>query len=319
MPSMKKLEKIGPCTVEPPLDIAIEGGGKSKENNDLAEKRRDLKRKKPKGKDVDFLTKEWTKEQELALQRAYYSAKATPHFWKKVSKMVPGKSAQECFDRIHSDHMTPPQPRQRSRVKQAIPFLSPLCSSKLLDPMNPKPKKRISKKAVREMLHKQCKVERDTMEKDLFTLLEEGSTTAKTPDVFPSGDSFYILTPELKSDRPSNFSQLSDLEAITLFSPPVLKPIKNKALHDRYIDQLLFREAKRKAAFLRKSKCSQGNGEEHQKVEATTIQAAKNALFFNARDAIKQFQSFQTNQVQNVFSDGEDGDEDGFGYNDDDE
>ncbi|CAH9089030.1 unnamed protein product [Cuscuta europaea] len=233
--------------------------------------------------------------------------------------MVPGKSAQECFDRIHSDHMTPPQPRQRSRVNQAMPFLSPLCSSKLLDPMNPKPKKRISNKAVREMLNKQRKVERDTMEKDLFTLLEEESTTAKTPDVFPSGDSFYVLTPELKSDHRSNFSQLSNLEATTLFSPPVLKPIKNKALHDRYIDQLLFREAKRKAAFLRKSKRSLGKGEEeHQKVEATTIQAAKNALIFNARDAIKQFQSFQTNQFQNVFSDGEDGDGDDFGYNDDD-
>ncbi|KAL0452782.1 UNVERIFIED_CONTAM: hypothetical protein Slati_1256300 [Sesamum latifolium] len=30
----------------------------------------------------------WTKEQELALQRAYFTAKPTPHFWKKVAKMV---------------------------------------------------------------------------------------------------------------------------------------------------------------------------------------------------------------------------------------
>lgn len=30
----------------------------------------------------------WTKEQELALQRAYFAAKPTPHFWKKVSKLV---------------------------------------------------------------------------------------------------------------------------------------------------------------------------------------------------------------------------------------
>ncbi|KAL2248871.1 UNVERIFIED_CONTAM: hypothetical protein Sindi_2360800, partial [Sesamum indicum] len=29
----------------------------------------------------------WTKEQELALQRAYFTAKPTPHFWKKVAKM----------------------------------------------------------------------------------------------------------------------------------------------------------------------------------------------------------------------------------------
>lgn len=30
----------------------------------------------------------WTKEQELALQRAYLTAKPTPHFWKKVARMV---------------------------------------------------------------------------------------------------------------------------------------------------------------------------------------------------------------------------------------
>jgi hypothetical protein len=30
----------------------------------------------------------WTKEQELALRKAYFTAKPTPHFWKNVSKMV---------------------------------------------------------------------------------------------------------------------------------------------------------------------------------------------------------------------------------------
>lgn len=30
----------------------------------------------------------WTKEQEVALQRAYFATKPTPHFWKKVSKLV---------------------------------------------------------------------------------------------------------------------------------------------------------------------------------------------------------------------------------------
>jgi hypothetical protein len=31
---------------------------------------------------------EWTKEQEMVLQRAYFTTKPTPHFWKKVSKLV---------------------------------------------------------------------------------------------------------------------------------------------------------------------------------------------------------------------------------------
>ena len=30
----------------------------------------------------------WTKDQELALQRAFLVAKPTPHFWKKVAKLV---------------------------------------------------------------------------------------------------------------------------------------------------------------------------------------------------------------------------------------
>jgi len=31
---------------------------------------------------------EWTKEQEMVLQRAYFTTKPTPHFWKKVSRLV---------------------------------------------------------------------------------------------------------------------------------------------------------------------------------------------------------------------------------------
>lgn len=31
---------------------------------------------------------EWTEEQEMALRKAYLSARPSPHFWKKVSKMV---------------------------------------------------------------------------------------------------------------------------------------------------------------------------------------------------------------------------------------
>jgi hypothetical protein len=32
---------------------------------------------------------DWTKEQDMALRKAYFSARPSPHFWKKVSKMVP--------------------------------------------------------------------------------------------------------------------------------------------------------------------------------------------------------------------------------------
>ncbi|GLU20204.1 hypothetical protein SLE2022_364150 [Rubroshorea leprosula] len=86
----------------------------------------------------------WTKEQEVALQRAYFAAKPSPRFWKKVSKLVPGKSAQDCFDKIHSDLITPPQPQPRSKAIRVNSFLIQqfsLFASKLLESTEPKNKR----------------------------------------------------------------------------------------------------------------------------------------------------------------------------------
>ncbi|GKU98715.1 hypothetical protein SLEP1_g11681 [Rubroshorea leprosula] len=86
----------------------------------------------------------WTKEQEVALQRAYFAAKPSPHFWKKVSKLVPGKSAQDCFDKIHSDLIIPPQPQPRSkaiRVNSSLIQQFSLFASKLLESTEPKNKR----------------------------------------------------------------------------------------------------------------------------------------------------------------------------------
>jgi hypothetical protein len=37
----------------------------------------------------NFCGSDWTKEQDMALRKAYFSARPSPHFWKRVSKMVP--------------------------------------------------------------------------------------------------------------------------------------------------------------------------------------------------------------------------------------
>lgn len=47
-----------------------------------------INRKRKPDDEYDDITEGWTKEQELALQRAYFAAKPTPHFWKKVSRLV---------------------------------------------------------------------------------------------------------------------------------------------------------------------------------------------------------------------------------------
>ncbi|AQK92511.1 Pentatricopeptide repeat-containing protein mitochondrial [Zea mays] len=64
-----------------------------------------------------------TKEQDMALRKAYFSARPSPHFWKRVSKMVPGRSAEDCFNRIYTDLSTPtpiaPRPRANSLGKHS--------------------------------------------------------------------------------------------------------------------------------------------------------------------------------------------------------
>lgn len=51
-----------------------------------------LKRKRNRDEEVKksgkITIEGWTKEQEVALQRAYLATKPTRHFWKKVSKLV---------------------------------------------------------------------------------------------------------------------------------------------------------------------------------------------------------------------------------------
>lgn len=255
----------------------------------------------------------WTREQELALERAYFSAKPTPHFWKKVAKMVPGKSAHECFNKIHSDHLTPPQRQPRSRAKRKSSLSRPLSASKLLDSVEPKSKKprhgkANSYKAVRQMLQKQANVGQKS-EADLFHVLE--------PSLDPSApllvqDATVLSTPQCSEGVPTllnrcteqsfsalinNLSGLDVPHRAGFVSPPVLKQVKNKALHEKYIDQLHAREAKRNAAALRERKCLKGkhDAEENQMHKKEAVDRAKSSLILNARSAINQFLHVHSN------------------------
>ncbi|CBI15466.3 unnamed protein product, partial [Vitis vinifera] len=144
-------------------------------------------RKRKLGEEGDIgLLSGWTKEQELALQRAYFAVNPTPHFWKKVAKLVPGKSAQDCFDKVHSDHLTPPPHRPRSRATRSNSSSQvsvPLSASKILRPAEPKIKRpgcskkktHRTQKAMRDLLQKHYEVDQD-YEADLFSVLEPTAT-----------------------------------------------------------------------------------------------------------------------------------------------
>ncbi|KAJ6861934.1 hypothetical protein NC652_038918 [Populus alba x Populus x berolinensis] len=295
----------------------------------------------------------WTKDQEMALQRAFFTAKPIPNFWKKGNYVVcfiswqnvppamprhcrwlflkvncglsyipcqrvvlsfielgvvPGKSAQDYFDKVNSDHMTLPQTFPRSRAKRINS--SPLecfsiSVSKLLNPSGPKNKRlsckqksHLAHKNVRELLQKQNQVNRD-YEADLFSILEPKQNSSMQDSKL----AVEISTPEHSQEK------------LDIVSPPVLKQVKNKALHEKYIDQLHCREAKRKAAHARAGKSVAGkeNRGEINVQKIDVVRAAKNALVLDVRDAIYRLQDVQTNasSSSNFHDNGVGSDDDG--------
>ncbi|KAK2656677.1 hypothetical protein Ddye_009729 [Dipteronia dyeriana] len=246
----------------------------------------------------------WSKEQEIALQRAYYASNPTPHFWKKVAKLVPGKSAQDCFDKVHSDHVTPTQHPPRSRAKKMN--LSPLAhfslsASKLLKPTElkikmpscKKQKSHLAQKNVRQLLRRKHHVEQD-YEADLFSVLEpniNSSTKVNEQNGLLSTPPTHLQEKqkslqkcwEGSSGRKKTRSRFSGSRGMTLFSPPVLKQVKNRALHEKYIDRLHCREAKRKAA------SGKENRREVHGLKMDVIKTAKISLVTDAQNAINQF------------------------------
>ena len=245
---------------------------------------------------------------------------------------VPGKSAQDCFDKVNSDHMTLPQTFPRSRAKRINS--SPLecfsiSVSKLLNPSGPKNKRlsckqksHLAHKNVRELLQKQNQVNRD-YEADLFSILEPDQNSSmqdsklaveiSTPEHSQEKLGFLHKLHESSSDHKRPLLRLSSC-GIDIVSPPVLKQVKNKALHEKYIDQLHCREAKRKAAHARAGKSVAGkeNRGEINVQKIDVVRAAKNALVSDVRDAIYQLQDVQTNA-----SSSSDFHDDGVGSDDD--
>ncbi|KAK8702946.1 hypothetical protein V6N13_021280 [Hibiscus sabdariffa] len=315
-------------------DISVER--KKSERRDVsedAEVKRKRKRKRKHKDEGGAVLQGWTREQELALQRAYFSAKPTPNFWKKVSKLVPGKSAQDCFDRIHTNHLTPTPPKPRSRAK--INNLSPIehlsfSASKLLQSSAPRSKSAVRsiqeshlehKKTVRHLLRKHHLADEGDGA-DLFSILEPG--TSPSMHVLPkvmfstpknSGKQGFLQKCHERSSsgRKKHRSRLGNSCTGELVSPQVLKQIKNRALHEKYIDQLHNREAKRKAesALAEKEEAGKENRGSIQ-IQIDKVKAAKNALVSDARDVITQLQRLQSTSVDNSLDvdDDDDGDDD---------
>ncbi|AES95895.2 hypothetical protein MTR_5g030750 [Medicago truncatula] len=269
----------------------------------------------------------WSKEQELALSTAYFTAKPSPHFWKNVSKLVPGKSKQDCFDRVHHDFHTPPQcqPRSRAKAINSSPLHQfSISASKLLIPTGKKagksnilkPKSIVTQKSIENLLQRHLKVDQNH-KGDIFSVLEP-NIDFSTNAILPGQE---LCTPKQQKENQgflqsssihkhkkslSRFSGSSDVK--DLASPPVLKQVKNKVQHEKYVNQLRFRDLRRRAASTRAKKSVGGEGKGIQKTDV--VKAAKVALLSEARDAIKNFQQSQINFMGNTCSSDEDNDDD---------
>ena len=231
---------------------------------------------------------------------------------------VPGKSAQECFDKVHSDNQTPICSKIATRAKKKkSPTVFLMSSSELFKSPEAKSKKackmksQMARKTMRHLLQKYCHVNENN-EADLFSVLE--------PSVNPSAEAFH-LTPKqlLKSPESSSKSRdrsssgrkwvlrFNNRSESPLTSPPVLKKVKNMALHEKYIDQLHIRDRKRKVSFSRCVKLgqTQKDGEKNPLQMKDIIKSAKDALVSDAKDAIDKFRHSQANLMA-VFSDSED-------------
>ncbi|KAK1299669.1 hypothetical protein QJS10_CPB13g00307 [Acorus calamus] len=338
--------------------------------------------------DEDCISPGWTRDQEMALHKAYLIVRPSPHFWKKVSKMslfpllrtciswttldvgllkvlgcylqgktkkmkfrsnfyvkkwgyqrkvrdignteVPGKSAQECFDRIHSDLQTPPEHRPRLWTNKAttsplshfsLSAGKPLRQHKTQDKRvrTNKQRKLLSTKIVRHLLRKHTLVDK-SQEADLFSVFEN-TTNTSTKDFpeMPSSPSTSMkqnIHERATSSHKKPLSRLRNSSSACSISPEVLKKVKNMALHEKYIDQLHCREERRRVASAKASKALVADdGADCNAVRKIDVKTAKTALASEARDFINHFHRMQADDhlLKNEDSESSDGDDEDEG------
>lgn len=237
---------------------------------------------------------------------------------------MPGKSQQECFDRIHFDIETPVQLQPRSRVKtlKSSPIQEfSLSASKLLNPIDIKvrrpnvlkPKNINTQKSVEKLLQHRLTGDLDRTG-DIFSVLEpkidlstnalQPSESLSTPKQLKDKGFLQSCTETSSSSGNKLLSRFSGSHITDLLSPPVLKKVKNRVLHEKYVNQLRCRESRRRAA----STKIIGEGRSIKKKDA--VKAAKVALVSEARDAINKFRQSQINVMDNGCNSDEDNDDD---------
>ncbi|XP_024515010.1 uncharacterized protein LOC112340566 [Selaginella moellendorffii] len=256
---------------------------------------------------------DWTEEQEARLHNAHLAVRATPNFWRDIAKLVPGKTADECFHRFYSAHPTPPlAPQQHGRRVCLSSPIRPL-EGKLLSPTRLLHQKQAAKirkvggrstkaifqshKAVREILRKQ-QIDDQGYEEDAFAALE----STDIPCWDKAAALVSIATPAATKRKKSAkkkevIKAVVDSSSERPSSSEVLRPASTDGRkHERYLD-LLIRRNKLPAASQRKNAKkddpSSSGGGFGSKLKARlgsskNLSTAKSAVIASARDVLEQ-------------------------------
>lgn len=219
---------------------------------------------------------------------------------------MPGKSEQDCFERINQDITTPPQaqPRSRAKTTKSSPLESvSLSASMLLKPTTNKArrssclkfKSHLTQKSLRELVKRHRQVG-EADEGDLFSVLEPDVNFSTPKQLNEKQGWLQSCTGTSSSSHKKSLSRFNNSCETDLVSPPVLKQVKNRVNHEKYINQLRCREARRRAASARVqiSKTEKAVREEGV-VQKKGVELAKIALMSEAKDAIDKFQHSQAN------------------------
>lgn len=263
----------------------------------------------------------WTRDQEATLRRAYISARPSPYFWKMVSKMVPGKSAQECFNRIHADLVTPAQRQPRSRENKLNS--SPVGCFTMSGSIQTKAKRFRSKqksfypqRTARHLIRKHCLIDQ-SQEADHFSNLETSpySLTLELPEIKSPETPNGIMNRSSFLQKCNESSSSAHKRMLSRFkmsradpSPEVLKQIKNIVLHERYINHLHCRDARRRTSAKTANSVADRCDKTNTELEIGVLKAARTALISEARDYISHLQQMQANSLNKHESFGSDDD-----------
>ncbi|KAI4323867.1 hypothetical protein L6164_023442 [Bauhinia variegata] len=207
----------------------------------------------------------WTKEEDV-IKKCISYCEANPRFWRDVAEVLPGKSAQDCFDRFYSLHSPPLTSKHKSRAKK-----------------------------MKSPSEEQVLVVLEPDGEDLFYVLEPDAKFSFN-DLHPSNETkeeqelHQICSGASSSAHKKSLSTFGNSSSTNPPNQQAIKQVKNKSLHEKYIAKLLRRNTRRTRTERGKKSITETPINEQSKVQKQ-IKEARKALM-SAIDKFQQSQAF---------------------------